>query len=676
MKPKTKVVIGVIITFLAIAGIITGVVVGNLPGDVEEVAQGEQDSVQQDCSGVPREFTQSIATNCSVNTGTCSSEVCNTNEDQCCRPVFEETTTDCAGETIPYTKVKECKCQACSGLEISISGRISDGYCTMPHCNFSIQINGSWVTTANTYGLYNFVMPYPTTDRAVFSVVGDGIFDQPMVVNVASGRQIYANVEVKVTRKPEPILFRADEGLNVSQGQGKSFSMEFLPNSTLTADGNPYNGTVSLTMDFLDPSNNSDYDRIPGQLVVDIGGENTTGFLSSAGMFRVELNGEDGSPLSANNVGLVLQANDMSANESSAQQIWFLNDTTGMWQVLDNKLQADTNDTDDMTNTTGGRSKRQAFGSPRRLSARMNFNWRFRRIYNLDALLSRYCYMKVRIFDDDLSKDNQIPYVSIISLYKRPSGAWVNFLRAVSYRERGACIQVPCDGLGFTNIYTVNVRAPYFRVYSPNVGEDHQDLIDYRPTGDDSFDIRIPLWGFGPAIYSGNGPFYWSWWQCYYSNFEDEQYFRFLRKFPATTTEAPATTSTNVTTTSSDSQTTTTLSEDATTTPTDVSEIPQNNQTTTKTTTTTVSPDETTKPTNVPTIPPNTQTTTTPSTDTTAKPTNVPTIPPNTETTTTLSSDTTTAPTVFPTTEVHEYTTTNAGIETTGSGGGEEQTTV
>lgn len=59
---------------------------------------------------------------------------------------------------------------------------------------------------------------------------------------------------------------------------------------------------MSVSLDYVNPGNMSEIDRIPGQLVIDVPGQNESVMLSSSGMFQLDITDDEGNPLEARNV--------------------------------------------------------------------------------------------------------------------------------------------------------------------------------------------------------------------------------------------------------------------------------------------------------------------------------------------------------------------------------------
>jgi hypothetical protein len=127
--------------------------------------------------------------------------------------------------------------------------------------------------------------------------------------------------------------FSAAAGGTISLSAGHS--VVFESNSVVVAAGNaPYSGNVHVFSAYLDPTNESTGNRMPGDLRGISAAGKETG-LQSFGMMAVELEGDGGEKLQiAPGKKATLTMNLLSAQQASAPAtipLWYFNDTTGKW---------------------------------------------------------------------------------------------------------------------------------------------------------------------------------------------------------------------------------------------------------------------------------------------------------------------------------------------------------
>lgn len=472
------------------------------------------------CVKIPVTDIHAVAPNCDQDVQRCSNIPCSYRPGYCCTPsAYQRVIATCDALAITYAKVAECDCQPCDKGMIAISGRIMGATCLDDNtCDFSIQVGGNQVTRTNDAGFYTFQTKTPQNNRVAFTVVDDLqrlYFIRIMVVTVTQSIRIYYNQDVMLTLKPNPVTFNATDGGTVPLGDDSEVKITFTPNSITRPDGTPYNGQVSASFDFINPSTPSDILRIEGELTVPIPGQSTPGILSSYGMLQGDLSADDGTRLHAAGVsfGFTPPAQyQLTSQQMALIQFWSFNIDTGEWELV----------SDMEINSDRRRKKRQTSNTT--LTAQVDIT-SASVIYNLDALLSRYCFMKVRTFlgigGSSFIESN---HAILTSLYKRAGGTWANFLNSYPFGN-GYCVPVPCDRNGTTDIEKVIVTASGYIASGPQVPSSILTDVNYAAAGN-SFEITIPVAGLD---LDNGGPFYSTYpnYQCYPANVT-QNFFRFI----------------------------------------------------------------------------------------------------------------------------------------------------
>lgn len=338
------------------------------------------------------ESMKSIATNCEADIGKCSVSVCTEGASStCCTPTYERTTAKCSGTDVEYSRITGCSCEVCESAKVYVTGSLDSCNPSTQDCSLSIQLDGEEITTANSNGQFSFSAEFPTNNRLTFTVVDPSKTFQTQVKTIElTPNQTAYSTSVKLTLKPESVKFESNTEKSMELGTTKSVAIVFAPNSFTLPDGKPYNGEVTSTLQFIDPTSEEDVDGIPATLQVfnDNGEE---GMLSSLGMFVLSLETEDGTSLTSTGVNLNVQISTaIDETEIENQEVWLLDSSKGIWTSVGS-----------MAPTDESSAKRRKRDNHRSASATVDLGGA-EIIMNLDRVIWRYCHMKVRLFDDTL----------------------------------------------------------------------------------------------------------------------------------------------------------------------------------------------------------------------------------------------------------------------------------
>ena len=137
-------------------------------------------------------------------------------------------------------------------------------------------------------------------------------------------------VNVQLLRMAQPVTFNAASGGTVTSGL---LQLTF-PANAVTLNGQPYTGTVRVYAAALDPTSNSMFDQMPGEL---LGGMNDSlRLLRSFGMASVELRDTNMNELQlATGVSATLRFNiptSLQAEAPAAIDWWSFDETLGFWK--------------------------------------------------------------------------------------------------------------------------------------------------------------------------------------------------------------------------------------------------------------------------------------------------------------------------------------------------------
>ncbi|XP_077965682.1 cartilage intermediate layer protein 1-like [Styela clava] len=491
------------------------------------VCDGSDDCVggtdEQNCTGAPAcrrtENLQVIAPNCERDVGNCSVSFCSNDVNpKCCGPVYERKISSCPGGNIEYSKVLRCECQICESPRAFVAGSFEGCDSKLHNCSFGIEINETEVGRANKDGHFSFSVEYPSNYRITFSVIDDVdelFFTQVKIINLISNQYAYS-VTVKMVLKPTAISFSSNTNTTVELGTTQDVAIEFGAHSMFLPDGTEYDGEVKAAINFIDPSNRENSQNIPAQLLTENDDEEgVPGFLSSTGMLQTDIKTADGRQLNARGVQIELITDGLSQEEIDEVKLFKLIETDGVWQEVSQ-----------MNASSGTSLRRRRRSNHASVMTRVDIS-SVRQIYNLDALLRPYCYMKVRVFSDAQYLESTQTYgIAVISLYARSSnGAWANYLRGYTYYN-GICVSVPCNGKWF-DIVQVYAEDKDYIVVEPIVPDDVKTELNFQNKLN-YFTVQIPR---GGAVQGSKGPIYQDGYDCYRAPFED-YHFRLSRFLP------------------------------------------------------------------------------------------------------------------------------------------------
>jgi hypothetical protein len=189
---------------------------------------------------------------------------------------------------------------------------------------------GSFTTTTNTYGVFEFVNKSISENNTHVKVVKTGYFNgnRSMKINANQMHQ----VRIKMQPKTIAGSISATAGGTITMTNGAKIT--FPANSIVDAAGNAYTGTVNVAMAYIDPLANDLSSILQGDLR-GIGTNNAEQVLETYGMIGAELETTTAQPLkiaSGKKASLTnpIQSSLLS-NAPATIPLWHFDETKGRW---------------------------------------------------------------------------------------------------------------------------------------------------------------------------------------------------------------------------------------------------------------------------------------------------------------------------------------------------------
>lgn len=224
----------------------------------------------------------------------------------CCNPKETELVNiSCDGFSYQTTRVLSCECKQCV-FKTLIFGRAigRQNGSDIPLKLGQVLLSGKQITRTNAAGFFSFDVPREM--KRVVATFQDDYYkkfeDTTKIFIVNPGGEVFLTVVIPM--KPEPIHFDSDNGTEVHLGGNNKdkppgASLEILPNSLMSQDGQVYNGPVKATFNYIDPRNREDLDAANGEFETETsGGEKQP--LKTFGMFQIGFKDNTGNVLNFN----------------------------------------------------------------------------------------------------------------------------------------------------------------------------------------------------------------------------------------------------------------------------------------------------------------------------------------------------------------------------------------
>ena len=189
---------------------------------------------------------------------------------------------------------------------------------------------GSKTTLTDGEGLFKIEDVMVMENQAFVKVDKDGYFHGSRTFFAYANEMEF----VRITLLEKTIQGTVDaSGGTVSTPEG--VKLNFPANAVADANGNPYNGTVQVAAQYLDPSANDIFQIMPGSLR-GVTEENNEEGLTTYGMVAVELIGSGGEQLNvADGKTVQLTMPVASAQQGSAPSeipLWYFDEDQGIWK--------------------------------------------------------------------------------------------------------------------------------------------------------------------------------------------------------------------------------------------------------------------------------------------------------------------------------------------------------
>jgi hypothetical protein len=214
--------------------------------------------------------------------------------------------------------------------QTSIEGRVTDES-NMPVAGAKVKA-GIAITETDKNGMFKIDNAVFTTSETFVTIEKPGYFKGSRNFFSRSGSNNF--VRIQLLRKSISARISSATGGDADM-RGNGGSVHFDANSFITEGGAPYNGTVLVATQYIDPSAADVNMQMPG----DLRGTNTAGEnvgLKSYAMAAVELTGESGQKLQIKpGIKATLSLNipaSLLATAPATIPLWYFNDSTGLWK--------------------------------------------------------------------------------------------------------------------------------------------------------------------------------------------------------------------------------------------------------------------------------------------------------------------------------------------------------
>jgi hypothetical protein len=214
--------------------------------------------------------------------------------------------------------------------QTSVEGRVTDES-NMPVAGAKVKA-GINTTQTDKNGMFKIDNAVFTTSETFVTIEKPGYFKGSRNFFSRSGSNNF--VRIQLLRKSISARISSATGGDADM-RGNGGSVHFDANSFVTESGAPYNGTVLVATQYIDPSAANVNMQMPGDLRgINTAGENIG--LKSYAMAAVELTGESGQKLQIKpgtkaTLSLNIPAS-LLATAPATIPLWYFNDSTGLWK--------------------------------------------------------------------------------------------------------------------------------------------------------------------------------------------------------------------------------------------------------------------------------------------------------------------------------------------------------
>ena len=489
----------------------------------EDALQQKQVKLPEDCAQPGRNTTLYEVGDCASKpcrqANKSAAEQCRDSSQSCCTPSqFETKLVNCTGYEVELIVIKACSCGSCDTTSsVQVSGKVISARSGSPVHHAEVWLNGELETHTNYTGSF-YVTVTDSIGTAVFTIkdaYNNTYLDTTKVVEITNGMDGTISVIIQMLEPSDPVIIDSstEAVLSVGRTQNESGNPVVLlrvpANSFYRNDGSAYTGMVSSSVTFIDPTDDTIQDAIPGVFQF-VDEEGATADLESKGLFTLQFQDDEGNAL------YVDGAIDVSFPDQPAENftLWKLNAVSGLWEPLIPSVQAYKRKRRQANNRIGviDISRVPLFNT---VTTYLNVDRRF----SLSSS-ERWCYFKGRIYKDlSLSEEIINDNAAYSIKFKRfESWGYVSFRSVYRFvwALRWFCLGVPCGNY----VGQISLNSPY--LYYMYYGRNYQKIKAAQPKSryniltyelsESSTTIGVSM------VASYYGPFYTSAYTCAASN--------------------------------------------------------------------------------------------------------------------------------------------------------------
>ncbi|XP_028418942.1 cartilage intermediate layer protein 1-like [Dendronephthya gigantea] len=280
----------------------------------------------------------------------------------CCQPIATRNIkVVCLQHSFDIKSVTKCGCGDCPVKQTVVKGVARGGPDNKPFKYGYIYHGDKYLARTGRKGDFSFKVP---GDFSRFVVTFkdkrnyNNFQELTKVIPLVTGRKTY--IEVRLKPRPEPIKVDAKMGFEISLGNSQNtrglnrsneenvvdnddaqlepaVAFAVPPQGLLTEDGEIYNGTVKVEVNFVDPRNVTEVEEADGDFTtVDEDGEEQ--LLETFGVIKMDFKDENDKSLQPTgdiDISLDIDKYNITENEVENIKLWYLEEKTGRWRILD-----------------------------------------------------------------------------------------------------------------------------------------------------------------------------------------------------------------------------------------------------------------------------------------------------------------------------------------------------
>ncbi|XP_060602697.1 cartilage intermediate layer protein 1-like [Ruditapes philippinarum] len=301
-----------------------------LPDDCVQQNTNSTTYELHECSGVPcRNYTSTGKQNCRDEDNFC-----------CAIKDFQIVTVDCSDYVLELVDAQSCECDVCKVSEMTVLGTAKGQQDGTPVKFGTVYVNGEIKSYTTDQGFFEFSIE-PLVSKIIL-IIKDNIFNEFLpavrIIELSDGLSDILKVEVKMMRAAEPIKINSSvenmlQAGSSSESNSSNILLSVPANAFYFENGSQFFGIVEARLTFLDPSNTSVFDDMPGEFEY-IDEEGNSGGLISLGVFNLYFEDISGNPLIMNKVIDAYMPQDVDESGTSGDfKLWTLSPQTGIWEL-------------------------------------------------------------------------------------------------------------------------------------------------------------------------------------------------------------------------------------------------------------------------------------------------------------------------------------------------------